>query len=408
MVQGRVINIVLKKGYICIIIYIPNLPKMNRFVLSPVLLLFFIQLTAQTELAVFNFESGLPDSLQEASTLAPEVQSAVANYFNIDELTNTSTSMGAGCPSGPNNAQSYGQLKWNFVSANAARNAGRYFFISLNLKPTSPDLVVSSIQFNYRSINGGPTKAAIEYSLDGSNSTVLNPAQNLSSGAGCFTFVDDINQEITNSIVIKIIPFLGSSTGEIFLDNIVLTTLTPLPVSLVDFSGKAVKGQGVQLDWSTATETNNLKFVVERSRDAREFDAIGETPGAGTSLVFQNYNYIDARPLPGINYYRLRQEDFDGSATHSPTIAINYQDKKNPWVLLPSTDKTSYDLYLDAPATEKGTVVLYNPLGQVLYTAALEPGMDRLNIPVQSKLKGSGFITLELAGNITSFQVFAE
>ncbi|MEZ5002459.1 MAG: T9SS type A sorting domain-containing protein [Chitinophagales bacterium] len=96
---------------------------------------------------------------------------------------------------------------------------------------------------------------------------------------------------------------------------------SPLPVELISFVGWN-NGDVNELEWITATEINNEVFVVERSIDAINFIEIGKVPGNGTTTEEQKYAFTDAAPIEGINYYRLKQIDFDGSFEYSDIIAV--------------------------------------------------------------------------------------
>jgi hypothetical protein len=94
---------------------------------------------------------------------------------------------------------------------------------------------------------------------------------------------------------------------------------TGLPVKLFYFTGKKVENYS-QLDWATAIEIDNEKFVVERSGDGVHFEAIGSVKGAGNTTVRQDYQWLDKTPLSGWNYYRLKQVDFDGDIEYTNTL----------------------------------------------------------------------------------------
>ncbi|MCK6691540.1 MAG: IPT/TIG domain-containing protein [Thermoanaerobaculia bacterium] len=96
-----------------------------------------------------------------------------------------------------------------------------------------------------------------------------------------------------------------------------------LPVELIAFYG-VVDGAGVRLEWSTATEINNDHFTLERSADAIAFAPLVEIPGAAFSTTVKAYRHLDPQPLPGWNYYRLRQTDNDGSETVLGIIAVRF------------------------------------------------------------------------------------
>lgn len=96
----------------------------------------------------------------------------------------------------------------------------------------------------------------------------------------------------------------------------------PLPVTLVSFTGKAVE-KTVALQWTTTEEINASHFEIQRSGDAKTFEPIGKVDAKGDSKVLINYMFTDQAPLPGTNYYRLKQIDLDGAYAFSKTISVN-------------------------------------------------------------------------------------
>jgi len=97
----------------------------------------------------------------------------------------------------------------------------------------------------------------------------------------------------------------------------------PLPVELVTFEGQPTNGQ-VLLSWTTATEVNSKSFTVEHSRDAGSFQAIGTVAAAGSSTRVLEYALVDQQPFAGLNYYRLRQTDLDGTEAFSEIITVRF------------------------------------------------------------------------------------
>lgn len=95
----------------------------------------------------------------------------------------------------------------------------------------------------------------------------------------------------------------------------------PLPVSLASFAAER-RPDGVQVRWSTGTETNSAHFEVQRSADGRSFATVATVEGQGQSTQLRHYTALDRQPLPGLSYYRLRQVDVDGTASLSPVVAV--------------------------------------------------------------------------------------
>lgn len=92
----------------------------------------------------------------------------------------------------------------------------------------------------------------------------------------------------------------------------------PLPVAWLDFRAALSAPRAVTLDWSTASEINNDYFAVEHSIDGIVFNELVRVPGAGSTNIPKDYQWVHTSPRTGSNYYRLRQTDFDGTADYSP------------------------------------------------------------------------------------------
>lgn len=93
-----------------------------------------------------------------------------------------------------------------------------------------------------------------------------------------------------------------------------------LPVEYLSFNANIVDEDDVLLKWQTATEINNDGFEVERSNDGENWKELTFVPGYGTSTEVQSYRFKDIEPQKGINYYRLRQEDYDGKVAYSKIV----------------------------------------------------------------------------------------
>lgn len=94
-----------------------------------------------------------------------------------------------------------------------------------------------------------------------------------------------------------------------------------LPVRLASFSARAEAGIGI-LNWSTTEETNSFAFEVERSTNGKKWAAIGTVAAKGESDKLANYTFPDAGLTKGVNYYRLKMIDRDGSFNHSHLISL--------------------------------------------------------------------------------------
>ena len=110
-------------------------------------------------------------------------------------------------------------------------------------------------------------------------------------------------------------------------------TTTPLPVAFVSMAATPVE-RGIEVTWTTASETDNDRFVVERRSDAGDdFTDVG-TVRPNPSL---RYRYLDATARPGIAYlYRVRQVDTDGNSEHSLAVAAQLRASAGEMVAYPN------------------------------------------------------------------------
>lgn len=105
----------------------------------------------------------------------------------------------------------------------------------------------------------------------------------------------------------------------------------PLPVEIVSFTGTCTSGHGV-IDWTTATETMNDYFIVEKSSDGENYMECGRVDGNGSTTTMHDYSFVDPTALSGTTFYRIRQVDFNGESTKTKAIVINVCDENNTTV----------------------------------------------------------------------------
>jgi hypothetical protein len=163
--------------------------------------------------------------------------------------------------------------------------------------------------------------------LRGVNTSVIGP------GAGGFIVVaikgfmsTNAQQVVSTANIIKTSPIFN-------FDNIANNGLDArlavaaggvVSVGLLDFNATGKDNKTVSLDWQTTSELNSDHFDVEYSTDGVTFSSIGKVAAAGTSTTARNYNLIHTKPINGINYYRLKQVDMDGTSKYSVIRKVKF------------------------------------------------------------------------------------
>ena len=131
-----------------------------------------------------------------------------------------------------------------------------------------------------------------------------------------------VSGAILNGTKVQFSNIQFSSTQKYFTLSTINYATTPLPVELTSFNAYCDANK-VGLIWQTATETNNKYFSIEKSADAINWKTVDIIPGHGTSGHTNNYYYTDLNSDSNINYYRLKQTNFDGASKYYNLITYS-------------------------------------------------------------------------------------
>lgn len=179
----------------------------------------------------------------------------------------------------------------------------------------------------------------------------------------------------------------GSNNRDEFgLDDIVISSVS-LPISLVSFSAEP-SSTATRLTFTTALELNNSHFLIERSPNGAQYEAIGRVPGAGNSSTIQEYTFTDEKPLQGINYYRLKQVDFDGQFSYSPVATVQFGETAARLRIAPSPASDEVTVRFEAPIAEPITWAVYDQSSRLLLSGSEDAETDSFGFNVSTLVDG--------------------
>ncbi len=185
-----------------------------------------------------------------------------------------------------------------------------------------------------------------------------------------------------------------SGAGTVFGTNTGCTNCS-LPISLLFFTA-SYNNDAVALSWATGTEINNSYFTIDRSVDGVSYTTIDSVKGAGNSTAVLNYSAIDYTAGAGINYYRLKQTDYDGNSTY-PGMAIVSVDKPAIGItLIPNPAKNFCAISFASNSIENFSLSVYDCTGRQVITKNVETvkGYNTIQLDISSLSVGLYFITL--------------
>ncbi len=181
------------------------------------------------------------------------------------------------------------------------------------------------------------------------------------------------------------------------IDNGTTPTIV-LPIELTKYTAQQLNTK-TKLEWTTASETNNNYFTVERSLDGKNFTAIATVKGGDNINTLLNYSAFDEEPAIGINYYRLKQTDYSGSYKYSNIIPLNFLSEGVVFSNIrpnPATDNISFDFY--SPISTKGNIQIIDITGRLVSNESqnISAGNQTINTTLNSLSNGIYYLKVSI------------
>jgi len=175
-----------------------------------------------------------------------------------------------------------------------------------------------------------------------------------------------------------------------------------VPVELTSFTASVTETE-IILNWITATELNNQGFEIERSYDNNNFEKISFVPGFGTTTETKNYSYTIEKPIAGIQYYRLKQIDFDGTFEHSNSVEVDGPVPED-FVLnqnYPNPFNPSTSISFSLPVESSVKIKLFSMLGEEvaeIVNENFQAGSHKVDFIANGLTSGAYIYTIDAVG----------
>ena len=172
----------------------------------------------------------------------------------------------------------------------------------------------------------------------------------------------------------------------------------PLPVGLTAFRAER-QGRNALLTWATASEQNCRGFGIEVSADGKAFRPLGFVASAeGNSSSARSYRFVDASEgKAGPRYYRLRQDDRDGTTHYYAPELVRFDAEAPTLVAYPTQFGQELTVALTAPTTEPTTLRLLDTMGRPVWQQTVAPGTQAVR---PACAPGTYLLTATVAGQV--------
>lgn len=224
---------------------------------------------------------------------------------------------------------------------------------------------------------------------------------------GFYDMVPNTSYNGTDRGVWGVYPFLPS--GNILVSDdvnglYVLKLNVNLPVELTEIKTRTVDNSQVIVDWTTATETNNKLFEVERSEDGINFDQIGTVNGNGNSTTAKSYSFTDSNPFSGTSYYRIKQVDYDSKFSYSEVVSARIRSKKSLLILFPNPVIFGNNVSINFRTQQDGLVQvgIYDNLGRTVFMQKFHSDNPIIQLDTEQLPVGIYSVKIESEGQIQS------
>lgn len=157
--------------------------------------------------------------------------------------------------------------------------------------------------------------------------------------------------------------------------EVVIRIAELLPVELTVFRGELLPKGASLLEWETATEIDNDYFDLEYSTNGQDFAFLSRIEGNGNTSTTSRYNFEHSNLLGEMNYYRLKQVDFDGTSTYSSVIVLRQELVAGQGLVYPNPARDEV-VYVGAEAT----LTFFNAYGQLIKQVTAASGSQTINV----------------------------
>ncbi len=152
-----------------------------------------------------------------------------------------------------------------------------------------------------------------------------------------------------------------------------------------------VQKEGMMLEWLAENKGNTYGFVIEKSMDGINFEAVRTI----TDNFEDELKELDEAPDFGTNYYRIKQQYKNGDYRYSSIQSEPFLLDEDAITIYPNPVKDVFNLKVGHFSTVEGQVRIFNMSGAEMSSKPLNKGDNKLSINTSDFQNGMYFLIIE-------------
>lgn len=315
---------------------------------------------------------------------------AASNIANTNNLTSDGDYVLMGSNTGKlcTDAATANEIPTAFINSGGIRIDKEWKIMSTNYTGNYNADITLSCNFG----NGGSLLLLVDDDGDFTNAQIISPP------SISITF-DAVSKRATINNLNNTLLNNGTPATSLTKYITLATVLQVLPVTMLSFNAIENNGE-VQLNWSTASESNSSHFELQRSKDAMDWKNITSVEAKGYSSNTTKYSYTDNTPEDYLNYYRVKQVDKDGKYTFSVILKIVIKKADGMYAVYPNPAQNNVFIEWKGGVQNKPKQIsVYNYNGSIMYVPYII-GQNKAVLNIMELAQSCYFIKLEINNQI--------
>lgn len=315
--------------------------------------------------------------------------------------------------SGTAAAKGWGGTGWNNANAAAGITANAFFTTSVTANAGFTASFSGITPLNYKRSGSGALNLLVQYQVGAGAFTDIGTASALSTTGSLSLTLSGItelqNVAAGTTVTFRFIPYGASAAGGTFYINDGGSTASDISIlgaittTVVAYSSagdlSAVKSSNkTNLTWNLGCNADRCTYELQRSANGVGFNAI-KTETVTPAQCAAPFTFTDAQPLSGVNYYRVKVTDLDGSSAYSKIVSVRFNGSESIKVV-PTIAVNDVKVYYESAAAGNSAWVVYDMSGRVVSKSNVNllKGQNTITINVSSLMKGQ----YQIVGNTES------